>query len=879
MRKILSLSVISLLAACGSSSSIKTTDLPENSENCPYGGVQIDSGGKTTIICNGANGTVGDDGTMGYSSLIERTVLATGDANCEAGGVMIVSGIDNGAGEGGVASDSILQTGEIVGDPTYVCNLSSSEKVGSLDPPSTADGTAAITTNGGEGQGTATYDDGVNPVEYAGYGGNAGGVDIKMVTGSNGGHVKVFKNTIPTAPTVAVPSKSDFSFGKLPTVFEKDDNEAATNCVVDTDNSNTGVSITGSVVAWQTSTGAWACAQCDNVNGVDWPSAAAQAIYIKANCRVKMANITYNILGSCVNAGRITSTGNNFTLNCQDYYGTNTSSIDSSGLLQGSVAEAGGNININTAYSFYNSGSIVLSADDPANSSSTDAKGGNLTITATNGSIYNAGAITSIGSNPITNSINAASGGTGGDVTLAAAYHCYNSGAITTDGGPSPSSLENGLQAGGDAGAVKLLAGGDYTIASQDYVGTLLNTGAISAKGGQVSSGCSVQSGAGVLQTRCDAGNGGNVLFAAANGSLTSTGTIATTGGSTITAADLRNGGNGGTVDFIVVTNHNSPISTANILIPSGSITISGAIDTSGGSGSIGGDGKKVTVSLDPGLLPNGQEIVLYGYTSLVAKGGNGKMAEGDNSDTLTDYGNGAAVNISTTYGTLANSNVKTPGGAVINYANIDTRGGSVTPATSLTDTDLDVGLGGKVSLTTQQNSYFVNTSDTEYEVAKNYGSITTTGGSCVGGTGISCQARGGDAGSIGIYGRAGVNNDANVTFTAMGGGSTDGIAGNGAPVSIGSDDGLVYNRVDIVTSGGEGANGGDAAKILLVGMSLDSNADLNAAGGNDGGDGANIEILSLSGFSTARGTMIATGEGTGADGIITKDGRVEISN
>src|ERR1041384_4039767 len=110
------LAVIGIAIGCNSGTSVTIVQLAPGSAECPTGGVQIKvGGGQPQNVCNGTNGG------NGVNTLVQTTPLANGDAHCPAGGVRIDSGLDNGAGTGGVAADGKLQDGEIL-TTDFICN-------------------------------------------------------------------------------------------------------------------------------------------------------------------------------------------------------------------------------------------------------------------------------------------------------------------------------------------------------------------------------------------------------------------------------------------------------------------------------------------------------------------------------------------------------------------------------------------------------------------------------------------------------------------------------------------------------------------------------------------------------------------------------------
>lgn len=113
---------------------------PATPQQCPAGGVRIDSGydngdgsgipgngtlepgeiDSTLYVCNGTNGTNGTNGSDGADVLVTSAVLGTGDTNCPNGGIQIDAGTDNGDNNG-VAGNGVLESGE-VDTTSHVCN-------------------------------------------------------------------------------------------------------------------------------------------------------------------------------------------------------------------------------------------------------------------------------------------------------------------------------------------------------------------------------------------------------------------------------------------------------------------------------------------------------------------------------------------------------------------------------------------------------------------------------------------------------------------------------------------------------------------------------------------------------------------------------------
>lgn len=112
----------------GLSSIIKVT-AEDPGTNCPSGGLMIEIGmddvtvdgalqneevDYTYFVCNGADGSDGANGLDGLNSLIKTSSEDPG-ANCATGGIQIEIGLDNN-------NNGVLDEGEEIGSPVYVCN-------------------------------------------------------------------------------------------------------------------------------------------------------------------------------------------------------------------------------------------------------------------------------------------------------------------------------------------------------------------------------------------------------------------------------------------------------------------------------------------------------------------------------------------------------------------------------------------------------------------------------------------------------------------------------------------------------------------------------------------------------------------------------------
>ncbi|MCK5334601.1 MAG: hypothetical protein KAQ67_00490, partial [Gammaproteobacteria bacterium] len=276
------------------------------------------------------------------------------------------------------------------------------------------------------------------------------------------------------------------------------------------------------------------------------------------------------------------------TLYVASYIGSG--SIDNSGQTPG---QSGGGIQIEADYSILNHGNINSSG---ANDDETFAagQGGSVYLEA-NSRLENTATINSSGGTS-TNETHA--GGNAGDLELYASGDTLNSGDLLAQGG-------DGITAGGDA---------DNIYIESWYTGNVKNSGNLKATGGNATAG--------------NAGNGSSIYFEAENADLINSGDISTAGGST-TAVE-GNGGYGGRIDFDD-TDDDSLI---------GDFIISGNMDTSGGNTATDGTGSAgnaggldIEIENEDSSIASSRKIILYGYTSIITKGGDGVLSGGEGGD------------------------------------------------------------------------------------------------------------------------------------------------------------------------------------------------------------------------------------------------------
>jgi hypothetical protein len=789
------------LSACGSAdgkNSLTSVTPSAPDATCPAGGVTI----KTGIDTNG-NGVLDDSEATATNelcsgaasapgSLVATTSLPSGDPNCAAGGVAIQRGLDNGAG-GGIAGDGILQAGEVTATQ-YVCNGTTPTFPGSTTQPPGA-GTNTIVTAGGDG---TTFN-----------GGSAGNVDLTLANGSLGGHVKLFKSGTVDA-SFTMPAEPAFHAGSAPATISIDTRVkryAATTGVTDAiflvDNDPALYVLVGGVATPATSLSI----------------AAGKTVTFEHNSNGSTAAFT--VVGDVKNAGTITSDklGDakslaNVQISCASFYGEAGSSVALAGAAAaGSLGGAGGSFFVYANAHVMNQGTITTTGgtgDD-------GGLGGAVRWSVYPGDLYNMGAITADGG------VGAVGGGGGaGTVVLESGYRTlHNAGAISASGG-------NGVTFGGN---------GNYLALTVNSLGALSNNVALQARGGTCSA------------ADCDGGSGGPVYLQAYSADLLSNGDINTAG------ADAKGTGAGGDGGALDIYDYTDTSFTGNVSIATGSVRVAGNLVMKGGAGARGGGGGHLALYDDPSNVPQGQEIVLYGYTDIKANGGNSTGGGG---------GRGGRVSFSNAYSQFPGGGSQGPGGGVINYASVSAKGGNGQQG----------GRGGNYAMSTQTSFTF----NSPNEIAANFGATFDLRG----GSSSANGTPGAVAGSFRMIGVSGVENHADVNSTSGSATGANADGGSGPTSFLEADTGPATNTGAITVSGGTSASrgGGFGGGFHIYGTLATNSGALTSNGGNGmttGGGGGSLELNSSpNGPSVSTGAFsVVGGTGTvaGTKGNVTVDG------
>lgn len=522
-----SLAAVGLMAGCNAGG-ISIERLAAGSE-CAEGGVKITTQGKPPeLVCNGANGTDGtgndpgnngNNGNNGAVTLLNQTPLSLSDTRCPRGGIEITAGPDTG-GDGGVANDGVLQPNEVTSS-SVICTGDDHARVGSLIPPSGPEGTHTIKVNGGEG--TALD------------GGAGGTIDIAIQSGTNGGHLKVWKTGQATA-TFSLPTVPDADLGPVPLSIETDTTIAylisptplaAGVPYID----STGLFISqGPNVPRKKVTGLWVASGVTLTLPSEGP-----VLSIPRSCRI--AGTIQGSLGSGFVAPVL-------RLFCGEMVLTSSSKLIARGTVSSST------INVTLA-------SLgVLMALGEIDATGVVTSGGEVTLSA-GGELYLGGTLSS----------NGGPAAAGGHILLTAQMGLFQQATINSNGGAS-----TGIRSPGGAG-------GFVELKVSTAGAPLLNHAPITAKGGpNTATGCSF----------CNGGAGGRIEVTTANGPLANDGDLNVIGGNAGTIA-----GEGGTV-VVNLSQGTSQSGGVGSLLFSGSVDASG-----GAGGFIGGAGGSVTIAIN----------------------------------------------------------------------------------------------------------------------------------------------------------------------------------------------------------------------------------------------------------------------------------------
>lgn len=793
----------------------------------------------------GADGPDGIDGTDSYPTLSNQSVLEEDDPNCPYGGIQIDSGIDDGD-PGGEAGNGFLEDEEI-DNTAFVCD----GVPGLIDEPIIRpDGPAGSFIVDASG-GVSLAGAGVGSGSGSGSGAapNDGGeVDISLSPGTAGGHVKIFDTGLADA-TFEWPTMDVF-LGPNPLVVTT--NTTLSMYCVDGPGDGTG---TGSGTGYSAGDPYLGCYDPQNVyeyvdgtgdtlvsgihvgTGVTLTIEPYEEMVHAYDTRAPIDLISLDLSHDLFNEGTITTSFRDEVLDrtglsfdCDAFHGGLGSSIDLSGSSAGTGSDGsnGGRLRIETT-AFHNQGSIDTSGGDGDNG----GNGNDVTIDSRH-HIYNTGDITTYGGDGANGR-----GGYGDDVTFDVDYgNIINSGVIDAAGGTGTEDGGNGAYVAFDIG----YTGGGLTdtdtyveaLVSEIQVfemggyggGDIYNSGDIYVAGGNAAPGC---------VDDCSAGRGGAIDFNVFGGGVTNSANLVADGG----VGGFGMGGNGGQIVVSV-----SPSSAEHEMVTAerlvGDILLSGDFLVGGGDGALGGEGGDIEIYAQGGVH-NRQEIVFLGYSGMTAAGGDGLENGGDGGD--VSFSNPGEI------GRRDRGLAGPPpglGGAVVNYADIDVAGGNVT-GTTCTGT-CDGGDGGGTTFATE----LLVGHNVDFEVIVNFGDIDLSGGNGI-------DAGGDGAARFSFVAYHGIENHGDIDGSGGDASDPDGAGGDAfheGPAAFYSELGSITNTGDLDFSGGnaEGANGhgGDGGQFGLVGIAIDNSGDVTVGGGNGGttaGNGGNAGILTLISF------------------------------
>jgi len=786
-------------------------DVVEPGDDCPNGGLAIMTGtdenddgvldagevSDTNLVCNGEDGSPGDDGV---SALIDTTELPRGDEDCPHGGLAISVGLDNGDG-GGTAGDGILQPGEI-DDSEFICDGAPGYDIGLLDPPGgpagvfelRLDGGGSTNGDGGEG-GKVSLGQAYNP-SYTEY-------------GLPGGHVKVFATGAAEAgfplPTTA-PDLGEFPLEiaastTIPRATDLDcDGIPDTNLGLNDGDPYFVTCGTYDPYIFLKNGGSW-----------DWATGVHVAPGVTLTLPANQTSVRLD----------------------RDLHLEGTLTAEKSGdyplvflMLQSFVSEAGSAVTMDGdggeggEFFVYATASILNQANITALGDA-GKNGGWVLLESSQGRVFNTGDIFVDGGT----STSDANGGDGGEAYLYGAEGgAFNSGDITATGG-------DGLQYGGDGG----------TFVMQSDGGDLLNSGAVDVSAGSADAACN---------TSCTGGNGnyeyiysGNwprsVWFSTYDGRIANTGSIAANGGS----GAAGSGGYGGWIEFQILNKD---------YIPVGGIEVSGNLTANGGGGSDGGEGGRVMAHIQA-VYPTTAEISFLGYTKFSANGGTstGGGQGGDGGDlqlwngcpydslfatggtvNFADFeangGGGASGHVGGDGGSLDlqacqdNSELHVGGSVAINAGNVVAKGGNGPD-------DYFAGEGGEVDLSAYE--WVENRGNVElaggyggegdvagglWAEARNGPAVNTGDVSAPGGGSTDTDDSGYHGGYFQLYGTL-VDNTGDISLPGGPSGSSTGYGGEGGFVELLSSRGVTANSGSIVIAPGTGAEGDNGSGMVLI--------------------------------------------------------------
>lgn len=545
-------------------------------EECPEGGVKLFvAGQEPQLFCNGATGARGPagepgipgvsgvDGGSGAVTLVAQTPIPDGDARCPRGGTEVTSGLDSG-GDGGVADDGVLQDAEVTAR-SVICHGDDNARVGSLVPPAGAAGTDTIKVNGGEGRSM--------------FGGGGGTVDLSFISGTNGGHLKVWKTGRASA-TATVPTPPAADLGAVPLAVSSD--------TVITLAPEPSMLAVGTPYA---SLGGLFLAQ-----GPTAPPKRVTGLSVAAGVTLTLPRtpfLAFRLPGSCRIDGTLKGDDSQgaLLLECGDLVLSSASQV----VATGTATRPAYDVSLSASY-----GSLLAlgTIDTSGFSGPTPTSGASITLLSGGARVFVRGALRANGGAGATSSPTQ-----GGAVTVVAFDGLSNEATIEARGGAVTA----------QTGSFIAGSGGQVSLRVLNAAGALRNRGAIDVSGGSVT-GC----------TGCGGGTGGTVQLITGHASLINDAALTARGGS----ADVS-GGQGGTIELQVAS------ATGEVGVP-GSLWVSGSLDATGGVGGVGGRGGTVRMLIGEGAA-NGSELVLFGYAAIEANGAVGG-ARGGNGGVVTFF-------------------------------------------------------------------------------------------------------------------------------------------------------------------------------------------------------------------------------------------------
>lgn len=492
---------------------------------------------------------------------------------------------------------------------------------------------------------------------------------------------------------------------------------------------------------------------------------------------------------------------------------------------------SGGSINLGNLNLTTNNNAVFLSASSGANSS------GSVTI----------GAIATSGNN--------AGAQNAGSIQIRSAS-TMQTGSLTANGG-SVQGVSTGAF-GGSAGLINLIAG------------TSIQSGALSATGGNGASGASGASAGANGANGGTGGNGGAVTLTA--GTSISTGAITLNGGNGATGGtghagsplispnDAGSGGAGGAGGNAggIIVNANTTLSTGNITVSGGNGANggdggTGGLGGKGGAGGNGGDGGgSGQISLTANGISLGNVAANGGLAGNGGAGGTGISNTGGNGGNGGDGGKESTVSV-TSQGSFTSGSLSALGGMGGNGATGGGGGDSYALLAAANGGNGGNGGAGGNGSTINISALSDMTFSGAFTVRGGAGGSGATSGNGGHITVINVGTSAGNGGTAGVGGGGGSSGSVSLTSLSLIGSSMSISGGNGGNGGGGGNGGSVYvlGGAGITAgSGAAGGNGGNGGSVQSV--SLDITADLkltgalniqtgNGGSGSAGGQGGNV--------------------------------------